>query len=353
MLSLSPAPRAVCGAAILLSLCFLIGSSEPAAAQGEVNVYSSRSRSLVGPLLKLFEDLTGVKTNIVYARKDLIGRVAGANAAGRVDVILANQFSQLVEAKERGLTQAAGRQVLADRIPFRYRDPGGHWFGLSKRVRIVLASKSRVNQQAFTYEELADPRWKGKICIRSGKHPYNLVLISSLIAHKGEVWTEKWLRGLKTNLAVKPSGGDRTQAGRVYSGKCDIAILNSYYVGAMMTNEKHPEQKDWVSSARVIFPNGRGRGAHMSVSGMALARNAPHRENGLLLMDFLTSQPAQFFFALENYEYPVRTDVQVSPLVAHWGNHRLDAIELGQLASLTSRAANLVDKIHFDAGPGQ
>ena len=343
--------RVRCCALLKLLLLLSLALVSPAKAQSELNIYSSRASGFIGPLLKLFEAFTGIKTNVTYEKKKLLEKVAADSAQGSVDIILANGFSELIAAKRKGLTQPVTSAKLEERIPARYRDPEGHWFGLSKRARIILASKARIKKSDFTYEELADPKWQGRICIRSGKHPYNIGLIASLIAHKGEVWTESWLIGLKANLSAPPTGNDRAQARKIYEGKCDIALINSYYVGAMQTNEKKPEQKAWAAASNVIFPNQRGRGAHISITGMALARNARNVENAKLLMDFLTSRPAQFFYALENYEYPVREDVAVSQLVAGWGRPRFDIIELDRLAALTENAIRLVEQVGFDAGP--
>ena len=177
------------------------------------------------------------------------------------------------------------------------------------RSRVVYASKERVKQDAITYEELADPKWKGKICIRSGQHVYNTSLIATIIAHKGEASTEAWLKGVKANLAHKPAGGDREQARDIYSGKCDLALGNTYYMALMAKNEKNPEQKEWGGAIKPLFPNANDRGSHVNISGMALAKHAPNKANALKLMEFLASEEAQKIYATANNEYPVNPKV--------------------------------------------
>ncbi|HDL16859.1 MAG TPA: extracellular solute-binding protein, partial [Rhizobiales bacterium] len=233
-----------------------------------------------------------------------------------------------------------------------YRDPEGRWFALTRRARVVYASKTRVAQNAITYEELADPKWKGKICIRSGQHAYNIALFASMIAHHGEEKTEKWLEGLKANLAQKPAGNDRAQVKGVYAGICDIAIGHTYYMAKMQTNEKKPEQKEWAKSVKILFPNTQGRGVHIDISGVVLAKYAPNRANGVKLMEFLSSDEAQRIYAEVNHEYPVKEGVAWSKLVKSWGSFKPDPVSLEKIAGLRKKASELVDKVRFNDGPG-
>jgi iron(III) transport system substrate-binding protein len=219
------------------------------------------------------------------------------------------------------------------------------------RARIVYASKERVKQDSITYEELADPKWKGKFCVRSGQHVYNTSLIATIIAHKGEEYAEKWLKGVRDNLAHKPAGGDREQARDIASGKCDVALGNTYYMGLMATNEKNPEQKQWAAAIRPIFPNATDRGSHVNISGMAMAKNAPNRATALKLMEFLASDEAQKIYAAANNEYPVSPHVAPSEIVASWGTLKADPLPLENIAKYRRRASELVDKVNFDAGP--
>jgi iron(III) transport system substrate-binding protein len=342
--------RRVC-AALALSVAGVPLVVADASAQGEVNIYSYREPQLIDPLLKGFSELTGIRTNVVYASAGLNERLAAEGQNSPADLLFTVDAGRLSEAKEAGLTQPVELDALQQAIPSQYRDPGNHWFGLTMRSRIVYASKARVKQDSITYEELADPKWKGKICIRSGQHVYNTSLTATIIAHKGEAFAEQWLRGLKANLAHKPAGGDREQARDIYSGKCDLAVGNTYYMALMATNEKNPEQKRWGAAIKPLFPNANDRGSHVNISGMALAKNAPNKANALKLMQYLASEPAQKIYATANNEYPVNPVVEPSDIVKSWGKLKPDALPLENIAKFRKKASELVDKVNFDAGP--
>lgn len=319
----------------------------PAAAQGEVNIYSYREPGLIDPLLKAFTAKTGIKTNVVFASAGLNERLAAEGAASPADLLFTVDAGRLSEAKDAGLTQPVKSAVL-DAIPSAYRDADGHWFGLTMRARVIYASKERVKQDAITYEELADPKWRGKLCTRPGNHIYNTSLIATIIAHKGEAAAEAWLKGLKVNLAKKPAGGDREQVRDVFAGQCDIALANTYYMAAML---KNPEQKAWADSVRIIFPNAADRGSHVNISGMALAKHARNNDAAVKLMEFLASDEGQGIYASANNEYPISPKVQPSAAVKSWGTLKPDALPLGNIAKYRKKASELVDKVAFDAGP--
>jgi iron(III) transport system substrate-binding protein len=236
-------------------------------------------------------------------------------------------------------------------VPANFRDPEGHWLALTLRGRVIYASRERVKQDAITYEELADPKWKGKLCIRSGQHPYNTALVAAMVAHKGEGAAEAWLKGVKDNLAHKPSGGDREQARDIHSGKCDLALGNTYYMGLMQTNEKNPEQKDWAKAVKVLFPNAGDRGSHVNVSGAALTKFAPNKDNAIKLSEYLVSNDAQGLYASVNHEYPVNPSVEPSATVKSWGKLKADSLPLGEISKHRKQASEIVDKVNFDAGP--
>jgi iron(III) transport system substrate-binding protein len=335
----------------LLPLTALLGHAATAADAGEVNVYSYRQPYLIDPLFKDFTDHTGIKVNVIFAEKGLIERIAAEGRNSPADVLLTVDVGNLMQAKDAGIGQPIQSAPLDAAIPEAYRDRDGAWVGLTRRARVVYASKERVKQDAITYEELADSKWRGKICIRSGQHVYNVALIASMIAAHGEVETETWLKGLKDNLARKPAGNDRMQVKGVYSGECDLAIGNTYYMGAMLRNEKEPEQKEWANSVNILFPNTDDRGTHVNISGAVLAKNAPHRENAVKLLEFLASDEGQKDYAEINNEYPVKDGVPWSPLVQSWGSFKADPISLNDIASLRKKASELVDKVGFDDGP--
>lgn len=339
-----------CGLAVASALA-VVAHALPALAQGEVNIYSYREPQLIDPLLKAFTQKTGVKTNVVYASAGLNERLAAEGANSPADLLFTVDAGRLSEAKDAGLTQPVDDAQIKAAVPAPYRDPQGHWFGLTMRGRIVYASKERVKQDAITYEELADPKWKGRICVRSGQHVYNTSLVATIIANKGEAFAETWLKGLKDNLAHKPAGGDREQARDIASGKCDLALGNTYYMALMTLNEKNPEQKQWAAAIKPLFPNAQDRGTHVNISGMALAKHAPNKANAIKLMEFLSSDEAQKIYATANNEYPVNAKVEPSQIVKSWGPMKPDPLPLENIAKFRKKASELVDKVNFDAGP--
>lgn len=315
---------------------------------GQVNIYSYREPGLINPLLKAFTDGTGIKTNVIFAAAGLNERMQAEGAGSPADLLFTVDAGRLSEAKDTGLTQTVGLPILLANVPQSYRDPQGHWFGLTMRARVVYAHKDRVKQNTITYEEFADPKWKGKFCTRPGTHVYNTSLVATMIAHKGEAVTESWLRGFKANLARKPTGGDREQVRDVTAGICDLALGNTYYMALMMAN---PQQKAWVENIKILFPNAADRGTHVNISGMALAKHAPNKANALRLMEFLASDEAQRMYAEVNNEYPVSNRVPPSGVVKSWGTLKPDAIPLESIAKFRKSASDLMDRTAFDAGP--
>jgi iron(III) transport system substrate-binding protein len=318
---------------------------------GEVNIYSYRQPYLINPLLEAFTKETGIKANVIFAEKGLIERIQAEGRNSPADLLLTVDVGNLTQATDAGIAQPIESEVIDAAIPQEYRAADDEWIGLTRRARVVYASKDRVTQKAITYEELADPKWRGKICIRSGQHVYNVALIASMIAAHGEDWTEQWLRGVKANLARKPAGDDRLQVKGVYSGECDIAVGNTYYMGAMLRDKKHPEQTEWANSVKMLFPNTNDRGTHVNVSGAVLAKNAPHKENAMKLLEFLASDKGQEMYAEVNNEYPVKDGVAWSELVKSWGTFKPDPISLNEIAALRKTASEMVDKVGLDEGP--
>ncbi|MCJ8520801.1 iron(III) transport system substrate-binding protein [Pseudorhizobium tarimense] len=342
--------KSTLAAAILTGTSALI--AQPALADGEVNVYSYRQPDLIEPLLTRFTEETGIETNVLFLDKGLVERIQAEGANSPADVILTVDIARIMEAKEGGVTQpVTNNKTINKDIPPQFRDPEGDWFALTTRGRVVYASKDRVDQDKITYEELADPKWQGKICIRDAQHSYNIGLIASMIAAHGEDYTEEWLSGLKNNLARTPSGGDRDQAKAIFAGECDIALGNTYYVGLMQTNEKEPEQKDWAGAIKVLFPNTDDRGTHVNISGMALAKNAPNKDNALKLMEFLASGEAQKIYAEQVFEYPVMPGSEPSDIVKAFGTIKPDTLPLAEIAANRKKASELVDKVGVNEGP--
>jgi iron(III) transport system substrate-binding protein len=322
-----------------------------AAAAQTVNIYSYRQPDLIKPVLDAFTAETGIKTEVLFLDKGLEERIAAEGANSPADVILTVDIARLSKTVDAGVTQALDDATVNGNIPAEYRDPSGHWFGLTKRARVIYASKERVPDGPITYAELADPKYKGKICMRSGQHDYNLALFSAAIAHWGEAKTEDWMKGVKANLAHKPDGGDRDQAKAIASGECDIGIGNTYYVGLMMTNEKDPEQKEWAKAIKVVFPTFETGGTHVNVSGAALAKNAPNRDNAVKLMQFLSSHKAQQIYAEQVFEYPVEPGAAPSDIVAGFGELKADTLPLADIAKNRKTASEMVDRVGLDDGP--
>jgi len=334
-------------AILTLAGALMSATAGPACAQpGDVNVYSYREAKLIQPLFDAFSKDTGIKVNVISASSGLEQRIKSEGANSPADVLLTVDIGRLEAAVQAGITQPIKSEMLEKVIPAQYRDPEGHWVGLSMRARVVYASKQRVTQDAITYEELADPKWKGKICIRSGQHMYNNALFAAMIAKHGEAQAEAWLRGLKANLAQKPSGGDRETARDIAAGKCDLGIGNTYYWALM--HDRDPEKKPWADATRVILPTFKTGGTHVNLSGAVLAQHAPNKANALRLIEWLVGEPAQKVYADINYEYPIRAGVAINPTIASYGTLKPDTTPMSTIAAQRKAAANLVDKVGFD-----
>lgn len=335
----------------LAILTVAIGMTASAAFADTVNIYSYRQPDLIKPVLDAFTTETGIKTELLFLDKGLEERIAAEGANSPADVILTVDIARLTATKEKGVTQPLDDATVNANIPAEYRDPDGNWFGLTKRARVIYASKERVGDEPIAYADLADPKWKGKICMRSGQHDYNLALFSAAIAHWGEAKTEEWMKGLKANLARKPDGGDRPQAKAIFAGECDIALGNTYYVGLMATNEKEPAEKDWANAIKVVFPTFENGGTHVNVSGAALAKNAPNRDNAVKLIQFLSSHEAQQVYAEQVFEYPVQPGLAASEIVQSFGALTADTLPLADIAKNRKAASEMVDRVGLDDGP--
>lgn len=340
-MTFSSTPKATfCGFAILMA-------ANAAAMASEVNLYTSREPGLVQPLLDAFTAETGIQVNTVFLKDGLAERVAAEGASSPADILMAVDAGNLADLAARGLTQAIDSPAVLDAVPQTLRDPANQWVALSMRARVVYVTQE-IELEAITYEELADPKWQGKVCIRSGQHPYNTGLFAAYLAHHGAEATEEWLAGLKANLARKPGGGDRDGAKDILGGICDIAVANSYYVGLMRTNETDPEQKAWGAAINVLLPTFEDGGTHVNISGAALARYAPNRAEAVQLLEYLTSDEAQQLYAEANFEYPVKPGAMLDPVVASFGALTIDPLLLTEVVANRKEASALVEKVGFD-----
>jgi iron(III) transport system substrate-binding protein len=319
-----------------------------AAGAQEINLYTTREPGLIQPLLDAFTKETKIKVNSIFIKDGLAERVKAEGANSPADVLMTVDIGNLFDTVDLGVTQAVQSEALSSAIPAHLRDAKGEWFALSLRARLVYASKERVKDSATTYEALADPKWKGRICIRSGQHPYNTALIAAHIVHHGTANTETWLRGVKANLARKATGGDREVARDILGGICDIGVGNSYYVGLMRGGKGGPEQVKWGEAINVLLPTFEGGGTHVNISGGAVAKHAPNKANAIKFLEFLASNDAQALYAQANFEYPVRPGAKSDPIIAALGTLKTDTIDLRAVAKARKAASELVDKVGFD-----
>lgn len=315
-------------------------------AADEVNVYSYRQPELIAPLTNAFTAATGIEVNVAFLEKGMAERLKAEGRRSPADLVFTVDIARLADIVAKGLTQPVETPSLLANVPPQYRDPDGNWYGLTTRARIIYASKDRVAEgEVTTYEDLADPKWQGRICTRSGTHDYNIGLTAAMLHHHGAEETQDWLEGVKANLARKPQGNDRAQVKAIWAGECDIAIGNTYYMGQMLED---PEQTDWANSVNIVFPTFEDAGTHVNVSGVAMAKYAPNYDNALLLMEFLTSPIAQQIYAEANYEYPIAPGSIPDDLVAGWGRFTADTTNLMDIAANRTEALQLVEIVDFD-----
>lgn len=329
-------------AATLLAPALLPVSAAQAA---EVNLYSARKEQLIKPLLDRFTAATGIAVNLVTGKADaLLKRLVVEGVNSPADLLLTTDAGRLHRAKEAGVTAPIHDPALLGLVPAAYRDPEGHWLGLSLRVRPILYAPARVDLEALsTYEGLTEERWRGRLCVRSSSNIYNQSLVASLIAANGLEATEAWAQGLVANFARPPRGGDRDQIRAIAAGQCDLALANTYYLAGMLTSPD-PAQQAAAEQVAVFWPNQTGRGAHVNVSGAALTQAASHGPEARQLLAFLLGPEAQAWYAEVNGEYPIRDDVPVSDTLASWGTFEADDLNLSRLGVLNAEAVMLMDR---------
>ncbi|OHC44634.1 MAG: iron ABC transporter substrate-binding protein [Rhodobacteraceae bacterium GWE1_64_9] len=327
-------------------LAMVLGTTALPAFAEEVNIYSHRQPELIQPLMDAFTAETGITTNVAFVDKGMVERLVAEGDRSPADLVLTVDIARLTQIVDAGVTQAVQSDVLDANIPAEFRDAGDQWFGLTARARIVYASKDRVADGAVTtYEDLADAKWKGKICTRSGTNDYNVALLSAYIAHHGVEAAKTWAEGLKANLAKKPDGGDRDQVKSIWAGECDISLGNTYYMGQMVNSE---EQKAWADSVRIVFPTFEGAGTHMNVSGVAMTKSAPNKDAALKLMEWLSSDAAQKIYAETNHEFPVKPGVARSELVSSWGEFTPATLPLTDVSGHRAEALKIMEEVNFD-----
>lgn len=330
----------------LILLAMLNCHTALAESTNEVNIYSYRQPQLIQLMLDAFTAKTGIAVNAVYAKTGMLERLQNEGINSPADVVFTVDIGRLLDIKKAGLTQPFLSAAVERNIPANVRDPDSHWFGLTARARILVTAKERVAKGEITrYEELAAAKWKRRICTRSGKHPYNVALIASIIHQHGSAVAQNWLAAVKANLARTPQGNDRSQVKAVAEGVCDIALINHYYLYKMLTD---PKQKAWAEAVNVVFPNQDDRGTHMNISGMAMAKYAPNRNNARKLMEFLASEQAQKMYAAVNGEYPANENIQLGEYLQSLGSFKRDTLALSEIAAQRAAAAKMVDRVNYN-----
>lgn len=330
--------------ALVLGLLLPLGA---AAEDSVLNIYSSRHYKTDEALYDGFTKQTGIKINRIEAGEDpLIERIRNEGAKSPADVFITVDAGRLWRVEQLGLLQPVQSKVLDQRIPSTFREPRGLWYGFSMRARVIAYDKERVKPaEVATYEQLADPKWKGRICVRSGSHIYNLSLLSAMIEHVGEKKAEAWAQGVKNNLARAPKGGDTDQIKGVAAGECDVAIANHYYYARIARSEK-PEDKAIAQKVGVVFPNQTTTGTHVNISGAAVLKHAPHREAAVKFLEYLASDDAQRYFADGNNEWPVVASVQVNnPALTSFGQLKYDPLNVSALGRNQPAAQKIYDRV--------
>lgn len=330
-----------------LPLAFLASTAGFTASAEEVNIYTTREPGLIEPLLKKFTEETGITVNTLFVEQGLAERVASEGDNSPADILMAVDVGNLVDLVDAGVTQPIVSETLDAAVPANLRGADNQWTTLSLRARVLYADKD-LDLSSFTYEELADPKWKGKVCIRAGQHPYNTALISAYLTKHGEEATKEWLTNVKANLARKAGGGDRDVARDILGDICDIGPANSYYVGLMRSGKGGEEQVAWGNAIKVILPTFEGGGTHVNISGAAIAKNAPNKDAAVKLLEFLVSEEGQQLYAHANYEYPVKAGVAPDEIIAALGTLNVDSLHLDEIAANRKKASELVDEVGFD-----
>ncbi|PZO13262.1 MAG: Fe(3+) ABC transporter substrate-binding protein [Leptolyngbya foveolarum] len=330
-----------------LSLFLLMGVSACQGGSGDekvVNVYSARHYDVDELLYDEFEAETGIAVNIIEGKPDeLIERIVNEGEQTPADVFVAVDAGRLWRAQEAGILQPVDSEVLNAAVPESLREPSGQWFGLTTRARVLVYNQDKVKPEALsTYEDLADPKWKGQVCVRSSSNVYNQSLLGSMVESIGPEATEAWAKGLVANFARQPEGGDVDQIKAVASGLCDVAIVNHYYWARM---KKDTEEAKEIENTAVFFPNQADRGTHINISGVGLVKGAPHPENGIAFMEFLVTPEVQKVFADGNNEYPVIEGVALDPVVAELGDFKVDQTNVASYGRNNPVVNEIVDRV--------
>ncbi|MGB1239168.1 MAG: Fe(3+) ABC transporter substrate-binding protein [Pseudomonadales bacterium] len=324
-----------------LSIAFTSGVH----ASGDVNVYSARKEALIKPLLDKFEQQSNINVNLITGKADaLLQRLKIEGKASPADIFITVDAGRLQRAKEAGVLQPIENAVLAQRIPANLRDGDNLWFSLSQRARTIFYAKDKVNtNELSSYQDLATPKWKGKLCLRSSNNIYNQSLVASMIENIGAEKTQAWIEGMMSNLVKPPFGGDTDLLRAVAAGVCDVTIANTYYYGRLL-NSDAAKDKDVTERVGLFWANQTEQGVHMNVSGAGITKSSKHKDNAIKLLEFLTSAESQAWYAAVNSEFPVLADAQVSDNLRSFGAYIADPIALNKLGENNRQAVEIMDR---------
>jgi iron(III) transport system substrate-binding protein len=338
--------RSLRSAAVTILALAAVAATAHAAEEPILNLYSARHYQTDEALYENFTSATGIRINRIEAGDEqLLERIRSEGAMSPADILMIVDAARLWSAQQQGLFQPVRSNALAERIPPSMRDPDGNWFGFSSRARVIIYNRAAVNPADVpTYESLADAKNKGKVCTRSGSHPYNLSLVAALIAHNGEAKTEEWARGVVANMARGPRGGDSDQIKAVAGGECAIALSNTYYYVRLLRSAK-PDEREWAAKTGVVWPDQSSYGTHINIAGAGVMKNAPHRENAIRFLEYLAGDQAQAYFANGNNEWPaVKGAVAKNPELESLGAFKADPLPVATLGKNTPVAQKLLDR---------
>jgi len=339
------APRIL---ALLASVAAFAAVAAPAQADDVVNIYSSRHYDTDERLYSDFTEATGIEINLIEGKEDeLIERMKAEGANSPADVFITADAGRLWRAEQAGLFQAVDSEVLNERVPESLRHPEGHWFGISKRARVIFYDKDKVSEPPQTYAALADPKYKGLLCARSSSNIYMLSLLGAYIAHNGDEAAKTWAQGLKDNLARDPQGGDTDQLRGIVSGECGIAIANTYYFARGIAGQVDG-LSEGIDKIGIVFPDQDGNGAHMNLSGAGVAANAPNRDNAVKFLEYLASDSAQSYFSAGNDEFPAVEGVELAESVEKLGEFKADEVNLSEVAKNIPTAQKIFNAVGWE-----
>ena len=331
--------RVICGALLVAII------SNGAAFAESLGIYTHRQPFLLEPILEAYTKKTGVEFQTVYAPKGLAARLKAEGERTEADLVLTVDISRIKELADTGLLAPLASDILNKNVPSYLRDANDRWTALSLRARIIAVSKERVGKQAIsTIEDLASPKWQGRVCSRKGSHVYNRAVLASLIAHNGEEAAKNWTLGIVDNLARRPQGNDRAQAKAIYSGQCDVALMNTYYYGKMKFAKDKPEQQKWADSIEIAFFNQDGRGQHVNISAAGITQGSKRKELARAFLEWVTSEEAQQIYTKVNFEYPVNPNAQLSEEVASWGTFKMDMLPMNVIADNSPQAQRIINE---------